>query len=143
MLESVLTLAHKGIVQSAIDCALDSDMNLFDLKEMVEKGASSNRRRLLEVGMQLNRYTAQSADKSRILRAIGWCRRNHLSLAGLPFDEKLTGIEGINLDYFPPGMSREMLTQAISEGYSDRDVVRHRILECPLGLVHGGGRPVL
>lgn len=39
MLESVLTLAHKGIVQSAIDCALDSDMNLLDLKEMVEKGS--------------------------------------------------------------------------------------------------------
>ncbi|ASI25638.1 MULTISPECIES: hypothetical protein [Aeromonas] len=39
MLESVLTLAYKGIVQSAIDCALDSDMNLLDLKEMVEKGS--------------------------------------------------------------------------------------------------------
>lgn len=84
--------------------------------------------------MQLNRYTAQGADKSRILRAIGWCRRNHLSLAGLPFDEKLSGSEGINLEIIsPPGVSREMLTQAISEGYSERDVVRHRILECPLG----------
>ena len=38
-LETVLTFAHKGIVQSAIDCTLDSDMNLLDLKEMVEKGS--------------------------------------------------------------------------------------------------------
>lgn len=37
--KKVLSLAHKGIVQSAIDCTLDSDMNLLDLKEMVEKGS--------------------------------------------------------------------------------------------------------
>lgn len=83
--------------------------------------------------MQLNRYTAQNADKSRILRAIGWCRRNHLSLAGLPFDENLSGSEGIDLEIIaPPGMSREMLGDAIKEGYDERDVIRHRILECPL-----------
>ncbi|MCC4104138.1 hypothetical protein LL060_26755 [Escherichia coli] len=26
-----------------------------------------------------------------------------------------------------------MLEQAVREGYSERDVVRHRILECPVG----------
>ncbi|ALZ82528.1 hypothetical protein GL272_19705 [Aeromonas veronii] len=38
-LKTVLSLAHKGIVQSAIDCTLDSDLNQLDLKSMVEKGS--------------------------------------------------------------------------------------------------------
>ncbi len=33
-------LAHKGIVESAIDCTLDSDMNALCLQSMVEKGHS-------------------------------------------------------------------------------------------------------
>ena len=84
--------------------------------------------------MQLNRYTARESDKSRILRTIGWCKRNHLTLAGLPYEDNLAGSDGISIEIItPPGMSREMLEQAVREGYSERDVVRHRILECPVG----------
>jgi len=32
-------LAHKGIIQSAIDCSLDSDMTQLDLIGMVEFGS--------------------------------------------------------------------------------------------------------
>ena len=35
----VLGLAHKGIIQSAIDCSLDSDMTQLDLIGMVELGS--------------------------------------------------------------------------------------------------------
>ncbi|MEM0830996.1 hypothetical protein J4V19_24370, partial [Escherichia coli] len=84
--------------------------------------------------MQLNRYTARESDKGRVLRTIGWCKRNHLTLAGLPYDDNLVGNDGISIEIItPPGMSREMLEQAVKEGYSERDVVRHRILECPIG----------
>ncbi|CEF32306.1 conserved hypothetical protein [Xenorhabdus nematophila str. Websteri] len=94
---------------------------------------TSKKARVLEVVMQLNRYTARESDKSRILRIIGWCKRNHLTLAGLPYDDNLSGSEGISLEIItPPGMSREMLEQAVKEGYSERDVIRHRILECPI-----------
>ncbi|EGA8339135.1 hypothetical protein ACW6AV_003459 [Edwardsiella piscicida] len=83
--------------------------------------------------MQLNRYTAKESDKNRIIRMIGWCKRNSLSLAGLPYDDSFSGPEGIDVEIItPPRMSREMLEQAIREGYSERDVVRHRIVECPL-----------
>ncbi|MDF5425523.1 hypothetical protein P3691_25160, partial [Vibrio parahaemolyticus] len=34
-IKSVLGLAHKGIIQSAIDCSLDSDMTQLDLIGMV------------------------------------------------------------------------------------------------------------
>ncbi|HBY0479872.1 hypothetical protein ACRN9J_18265 [Shewanella baltica] len=37
-IKSVLALAHKGIIQSAIDCSLDSDMTQLDLIGMVELG---------------------------------------------------------------------------------------------------------
>lgn len=37
--KDLLDLAKKGIVQSAIDCTLDSDMNLIDMESMVELGA--------------------------------------------------------------------------------------------------------
>lgn len=68
------------------------------------------------------------------LRTIGWCKRNHLTLAGLPYEDNLAGSDGISIEIItPPGMSREMLEQAVREGYSERDVVRHRILECPVG----------
>nr|UUW42808.1 hypothetical protein [Citrobacter portucalensis] len=32
-------MAHKGIIQSAIDCSLDSDMTQLDLIGMVELGS--------------------------------------------------------------------------------------------------------
>ncbi|MCS4349533.1 hypothetical protein [Klebsiella pneumoniae] len=38
-IKSVLGLAHKGIIQSAIDCSLDSDMTQLDLIGMVELGS--------------------------------------------------------------------------------------------------------
>ncbi|CAM3329802.1 hypothetical protein HZS38_04900 [Xenorhabdus nematophila] len=37
-IKSVFALAHKGIIQSAIDCSLDSDMTQLDLIGMVELG---------------------------------------------------------------------------------------------------------
>lgn len=48
--------------------------------------------------MQLNRYTARESDKSRILRTIGWCKRNHLTLAGLPYEDNLAGSDGISIE---------------------------------------------
>lgn len=38
-IKSVLALAHKGIIQSAMDCSLDSDMTQLDLIGMVELGS--------------------------------------------------------------------------------------------------------
>lgn len=83
--------------------------------------------------MLISCFSAKDSDRIRVQRAIGWCRRNNLTLAGLPYDEKISVREGVSLEIIaPPGISRVVLEQAVLEAHSEREDIRHRVLECPL-----------
>lgn len=84
--------------------------------------------------VRLNKRIAQKDERPNIVHNIRWCRKHHQSLAGLPFIDDAASGSGIELNLIvPSGTSREHIEQALREGYRERDVIRHGVIECPTG----------
>ncbi len=82
--------------------------------------------------MKLNKMKAKNEDKDRILRAIGWCQRFGQALNGFYYDDPLAGADGIHLVIIvPEGTDAEACNEALEQGYHQRDVVSHSVVECP------------
>jgi hypothetical protein len=82
--------------------------------------------------IKLNKRAVGDDEKSATIRTIRWCNQHHQKLAGLPYSDDLAGSSGISLEIIaPPGTTREHLEQALREGYRERDVSKHSVVECP------------
>jgi len=69
-------------------------------------------------------------EKDLVMRNIRWCKDQHLSLAGFPFEDICNGL---HLQIIvPPNTSREHIDQALREAYSERNIASHSVLECPV-----------
>ena len=82
--------------------------------------------------MKLNKRIASQDEKSRISNDIGWCQRHHQTLEGFPYGDDFAGPGGIHLElYVPVGTPQETCETALKQGYAQRDVVKHSVVECP------------
>lgn len=82
--------------------------------------------------MKLNKRIASQDEHGRIANIIKWCKRHNQAINGFPYGDDLVGSDGIHLELLvPQGTSPEKCTDALVQGYSERDVVTHAVIECP------------